>query len=487
MRRLTVLEESRDRIADCLFLARIVLFTSAIALVPSGRAFAQTNYQQLASFGSFPRSGSSPRASLMEASDGWLYGMTYAGGTNNSGTIFKISKDGSQASTIYSCASGDFPYGAVIETTAGDLCGTTSGGGTNHSGTIFRCNKDGSGFAVLHTFPSGPGDGTVPANSLIKGKDSRLYGTTYGGGAKNWGTIFALNQDGTGYSILHSFAGATNGVDGSQPAGALFQGRDGALYGTTQTGGSNDFGTAFKISPNGTGYAILHHFSGKPYDGRTLYGGVVQGTNGLLYGMTYYGGASDVGTIFKVGTNGGNYAVLRSFAADNTGSQPVAGLTVGTNGLLYGATRFGGSNDNGTVFSITSSGTGYTDLHSFSSLPGDGTQPLAPLLVASDGALYGTTYWGGLYSTNGVSGTVFRLLSVAQVMISSIAPASNGYLVSFTGGAAGAAYQIQSTTNHAVLSWRNVGTNTAAIDGTFQFLDSACTNVPSRFYRSASF
>lgn len=486
MRRLTVLEESRDRIADCLFLARIVLFMGAIALLPPANAYAQTNYQRVLSLGPTPQTGTSPRE-IMEGSDGWLYGATYAGGTHNSGTLFKVGKTGAGFATIFSFTNADFPYGGLVELPSGALCGTTSGGGANHAGSVFKCNKDGSGFVPLHMFPSVTNDGTFPACGLTIGKNGRLYGTTFTGGSRNCGTVFELGEDGAGYVILHNFTGATNGFDGSSPSAALRQGADGALYGTTQAGGSNDFGTIFKIQPNGGGYAIMHHFSGQPRDGRACYGALVQGLDGFLYGTTYYGGLADLGTVFRVDTNGGNYSVIRSFAAGAGGNQPFAGLTFGTNGSMYGVTRLGGANDAGAVFRMNTDGSGYVVLHSFASQVGDGAQPLAPPLFATDGFLYGSTYQGGAYTTNGASGTVFRLLSVAQVVISSITPASSGFLVSFTGGAAGAAYQIQSTTNHPVLSWRNVGTNTAAIDGTFQFLDSACTNVPSRFYRSASF
>ena len=449
---------------------------------------AQTNFQQIGSFGGPGLSGGTPRAALIEGSDGWLYGVTYGGGASGSGTLFKVSNDGAQALTIYSFASGSFPYGGLAEAADGSLIGTTSSGGTNRAGTVFRCNKDGSGFAEIHTFPAFSGDSSAPQSALIKANDGRLYGTTYGGGVGKLGTVFGMNANGTGYAVLHSFMGATNGADGAQPAAVLCQGADGLLYGTTETGGSNNFGTVFKLSTQGTGYAILHHFAGGPTDGSTLYGGLAQGADGYLYGVTYYGGASDVGTIFRESTNGTGYTVMRSFRSDASGNQPVNGVTAGTNGVLYGTTRFGGSGGGGTVFAINRDGTGYTVLHDFGVLNGDGTQPFGGLLAGTDGVLYGTTYWGGIYATNGSNGTLFRLLAAPpQVVISSITPVSGGYQVAFRSGIAGEAYQIQSSTNHGILSWKTIGTNTAGIDGTFQYFDSACTNVPSRFYRSASF
>jgi uncharacterized repeat protein (TIGR03803 family) len=444
---------------------------------------AQTNYQRILSFGPLPQSGSSPRGQLMEGSDGWLYGTTYAGGTNGSGTVFKIGKTGVGFARLHSFADGDFPCGGLVEANDGTLCGTTSSGGAYHSGTLFKLNKDGSEFTLLHVFPSSTDDGAQPVASLTTGKGGVLYGTTFGGGAANSGTVFSLNPDGSSYTNLHNFTG-TNGADGSFPFASLCQGLDDALYGTTQAGGSNDLGAVFKLNPDGTGYAILHHFSGGTVDGRLPLGGLVQGSDGLLYGTTYYGGTNDLGTVFKLGTNGGVYAVLRNFMGGSQGNQPFAGLVQGVDGVLYGTTRYGGSNDGGMVFKLSTDGSGYTALHNFSGMGGDGSQPLAALLLGTDDALYGSTYWGGDYTTNGVSGTLFRLFSsYPQIVITSITPASGGFLLSFVGGAAGRAYQIQATTNQSV-AWQTIGSSTAAIDGTFQFLDSTVSNIPSRFYRS---
>ena len=446
---------------------------------------AQTNYQRILSFGPLLQSGSWPRGQILEASDGWLYGTTYGGGTNGTGTLFKISKTGVGFTRLHSFTDGYFPCGGLVEANDGTLCGTTSSGGVNNSGTVFKLNKDGSGFTLLHVFPSSTGDGAQPAAGLTSGKGGVLYGTTFGGGATNRGTVFSLNPDGSGYTNLHNFTG-TNGADGSYPFANLCQGLDGAVYGTTQAGGSNDLGTVFKLNPNGTGYAILHHFSGRSVDGRLPLGGLVQGSDGLLYGTTSYGGTNDLGTVFKLGTNGGSYAVLRSFTGYPLEYQPFAGLVQGAGGVLYGTTRFGGSNDGGTVFKLGTDGGGYAVLHSFSGMGGDGSQPLAALSLGTDGALYGSTYWGGDYATNGVGGTLFRLFSsYPQIVITSIIPDSSGFLISFAGGAAGRAYQIQATTNQSGHSWQTIGSSTAAIDGTFRFFDSTGSNIASRFYRSS--
>ena len=133
---------------------------------------------------------------------------------------------------------------------------------------------------------------------------------------------------------------------------------------------------------------------------------MIQGSDRLLYGTTYYGGANDAGCIYKLTTNGGSYSIAFSFTVGSEGYQPWGGLAEGTNGVLYGTTRLGGTNDVGTVFKINKNGTGYSVLHRFQSTGGDGNLPQAALLLpASDGALYGVTPVGGGSSY----GTVFKL------------------------------------------------------------------------------
>jgi uncharacterized repeat protein (TIGR03803 family) len=372
---------------------------------------AQTNFQQILSFGPSLQSGSWPQGELLEGSDGFLYGTTYGGGNQGLGSVFKTSKNGSEFISLRSLTNDAyFPVAGLVESSDGVLLGTTPDGGANGAGTVFKMNKDGSGFSLLHIFAAGPGDGGRPQGRLVAAAGGMLFGTAFNGGAANKGVVFAMKADGSGYTILHNFAG-TNSGDGSFPFASLCQGSDAALYGTTQGGGSNDLGSVFRLSSDGTGYAVLHHFNGGADDGRMPLGSLVQGSDGFLYGTTQNGGTHGLGTIFKLNTNGGGYVVLQSFAGGSTGSQPFAGLVAGSNGVLYGTTRFGGSHDLGTAFKVNTDGTGYATLHSFGGSAGDGSQPLAPLLMGSDGALYGSTHWGGMYETNGVYGTLFKLSS----------------------------------------------------------------------------
>jgi uncharacterized repeat protein (TIGR03803 family) len=148
-------------------------------------------------------------------------------------------------------------------------------------------------FSVIKSLGSTPGDGTAPFATLTKGSDGALYGTTLSGGDSGLGVIFKLSQDGSGYTNLHSFT--TNAADGRFTLATPIEGSDGALYGTTQLGGSSNLGTVFRLNKDGSAYTNLHSFTGMNGDGRTPYHGLMEGSDGLLYGTTYYGGITATG------------------------------------------------------------------------------------------------------------------------------------------------------------------------------------------------
>ncbi len=208
------------------------------------------------------------------------------------------------------------------------------------------------------------------------------------------------------YKRLKSFGDIAN--DGAQPQASLREGNDGALYGTTFAGGSSSNGVVFKLNKDGSGYAVLHHFGNTATDGAKPAAGLLEGSDGFLYGTTYGGGSSGLGTIFKIRGDGSDYAVVRSFTATGSdGSNPEAALIESSDGVLYGTTASGGgSGYSGTAFAIDRDGSNYRLLHRFG--PGtslDGLHPAAPFLEASDGVLYGTTVTGGGEAV----GSVFKL------------------------------------------------------------------------------
>src|ERR1017187_3960668 len=250
-------------------------------------------------------------------------------------------------------------------------------------------------------------DGTYPAAGLVQATNGDLYGTTYGSGANNGGgTVFKITPGGT-LTTLYSFCSQTNCTDGAYPSAGLVQAANGDLYGTTSgggAGGANSDGTVFKITPGGT-LTTLYNFCSQTNcaDGVGPEAGLVQAANGNLYGTTY-GGANSYGTVFKI-TPSGTLTTLYSFGGQNgsaNGIHPVAGLVQAADGDLYGATSEGGAKNRGTVFKITPGGT-LTTLHSFNGA--DGANTHGGLVQAADGDLYGTTITGGALDY----GTVFKI------------------------------------------------------------------------------
>lgn len=461
------------------------LLAAATCFVVAFEAEAQTNYQRLVSLGPASVTGSKIVAEPIEGSDGALYGVSSSDGANGGGTVFRLNKDGSGFSVLWDLPSGSFANGRLLEGGDGALYGTTEFGGSNNVGTIFKLDRNGSNFSILHNFDTNNEDGGFPLAGLLKGADGALYGTASAGGRSNLGAIFRLNEGGSNYSLLYSFAGLGDGGDGSHPYAGLMQGSDGILYGTTQRGGSNNIGTVYRIDTNGTGYVVLHQFAGHTNsDGSTPFGGLVEGNDGLLYGTTAFGGTADCGTIFKLNKSGTTFAIARSFLGVPDGISPFVGLSKGVDGALYATTSLGGVNGVGIAFRFNPGNGSYSILHHFGLMAGDGSLPWAALSEGSDGVLYGSTSSGG----DAGKGTLFRLFSeAARVRFSAVQRTGAGTLLKLAGGAAGRNYNIQATTNLGNAGgWLVIGSMNAAIDGTFQFLDAGSTNYRMRYYRSAT-
>ncbi|MBF6559928.1 MAG: hypothetical protein IVW56_06525 [Candidatus Binataceae bacterium] len=253
--------------------------------------------------------GAMPYSCLVDLSD-ILYGMTAAGGISH-GTMYQINPDGTGYSRNFSfrASGGSDPHGALA-TDGANLYGMTRKGGARGLGVIFSINPGGGEHTVLHNFRGGDGDGASTDHGNVTIAGSTMYGMTTMGGAKRAGVIFSMGLDGSGFTILHSFGtrptsqpfnpGVCKNLlhcDGRNPYGSLLiNGPD--LYGTTGKGGSFGGGTVFHIAIDGSGYAVLHSFSGKP-DGKKPIDNVVL-INQTLYGMTSAGGAHNQGAIFAV-------------------------------------------------------------------------------------------------------------------------------------------------------------------------------------------
>jgi uncharacterized repeat protein (TIGR03803 family) len=367
-----------------------------------------SGYRVLRSFSGSGTEGAQPYSELFEDSDGLLYGSTAFGGTAGAGTVYRLGRDGSGFRVLHGFAGiptdGAVPYAGLILGRDGALYATTWAGGTEDVGTAYKLNRDGGGYRMLHDFRRAGGDVEEPYAGLLEGRDGLLYGAAWGGGAADRGAIFRADQDGGRYTLLHSFTGRDG--DGASPYSAVVEGRDGVLYGATVSGGTTNQGTVFALNQDGSGYRVLRSFTARNGDGGHPYAGVTEGTDGVLYGATIGGGTTNQGVVFRLDKNGSNYRVLRSFlrtAAD--GGQPYARLIEGRDGLLYGTTAFGGGADHGSVYRLNRDGTGYQVLRLFTGTAGDGARPYAGLLEHTNGVLYGTTHFGGV--TN--EGTVYRL------------------------------------------------------------------------------
>src|ERR1039458_7746179 len=309
------------------------------------------------------------------------------------------------------CTDGELPVAGLVQATNGDLYGTTFYGGTfyggaNGGGTVFKITPGGT-LTTLYSFCSQTNctDGTSSQAALVQAANGDLYGTTQGGGTNGYGTVFKITPGGT-LTTLYSFCSLGYPcTDGAYPDAGLVQAANGDLYGTTGIGSANNlkYGTVFKIPPGGT-LTTLHSFNYT--DGEGPFAGLVQAANGDLYGTTSSGGANGYyGTVFKI-TPGGTLTTLYSFCSQTNctdGAEPYARLVQAANGNFYGTTVGGGVRGGGTVFEITPTGT-LTTLHRFNGT--DGATPYAWLVQAANGDLYGTTYAGG---ANNGGGTVFKI------------------------------------------------------------------------------
>ena len=275
------------------------------------------------------------------------------------------------------------------------LYGMTQGDGLYAKGTIFRVKVDGSNYQVLHHFGDGAADGQPGYDSLAL-SGSTLYGTTQMGGEKGNGTIFRINIDGSGYRVLHSFL--LGSVDGRSPFGMAPTVIGTALYGTTMYGGTADLGTVWKIGTNGTGFKVLHSFTSEPEGAEPVGSLLYSGTK--LYGMTMYGGSAGYGTIYRLSPAGTGYGIIHSFTAGATdGQNPyMGGKLAVSNGILYGLTQLGGVSGYGVVFKVATSGKGFQVIHSFAAGPADGYAPMTSVVLIGT-KLYGTVYGGGLYGS----------------------------------------------------------------------------------------
>jgi uncharacterized repeat protein (TIGR03803 family) len=365
--------------------------------------------------------GTNTQTALTLGPDGRLYGTTLAAGQFNRGTVFAIDPASGAFTTLHHFANneGSDPFGQLLLASDGYLYGTTRYGGDPNCpsgcGTIYRISTGGE-FTQLHIMTYL--EGTTLQGGLIEGPDGRLYGTATMGGlvechgvGAGCGTVYAFSRADSSVSVLHKF----NFTDGRWPYGRVVLASNGSLYGTTSSGAAGEAGSVYRIKPNGKGFKTIVEFANTDTNaGCQPKAGLIQADNGNLYGMTEDCGTYNSGAIYSVSPRG-EVSTLRRFNPDGyarDGKNPVAELLQASDGKLYGTTRLGGlpvddPNRNGTVFRINQNGTKYTLLHTFTSSP-DGAQPTSGLTVGPDNNLYGVTPVGGVQNFPG-NGTVYKV------------------------------------------------------------------------------
>ena len=425
----------------------------------------------------------------------------------------------------FATAEGSSPYdGLQLDPNGTTLYGACGGGGSANTdgyygGTLFKIQKDGSGFSVIHRFnPPNVGSaynigGSIPGYTpILVTSDGYLYGVTVQGGSEAYGVFYKVKPDATGYTVLKEFDGlnsaspqyATNGVirgsdgyfygggnsspdssilykiattSGSAPTavhlfasgnlyGQFMQASNGKLYGIVSAAGNSGVtGGVVSVTTDGSTFTTLHSFSDTD-GGHESYSGLIQGSNGTLYG-TIYNYSTYVGTIFKIQPDGTGFTVLHTLAAGTEGQWPVGNLLLTSDGYLYGATSLGGANSYGTIFRLKTDGTGCEVVHTFAGGT-DHAFPNGSLIVASDGKIYGTTsdYNNSTWSSSG-NGSVFAItIGASTPAVLSVSPTSGptagGTSVTITGtdltGATSVTFGSTAATSYTVNS---AGTITA--------------------------
>jgi len=349
--------------------------------------------------------GASPGGgSLIQASDGKLYGMTSSGGNSGAGVIFSFDISSSTYTKLKDfdfATDGGYPNGGLVQASDGKLYAVTSSGGSStFGGVIFSFDISSSTYTKLKDFFDVDTDGFEPLGSLIEASDGKLYGMTAYGGSSGNGTIFSYDPSSSTYVKVKEF----DGTNGANPfGGSLLRASNGKLYGMTELGGSKGYGVVFSFDISSSKITKLKDFN--VTNGAEPYGSLIQASDGALYGMANGGKGFD-GVIFSFYIPSSKYAKLKDLGSNKTGSYISASLTQTTDGKLYGMTYYGGKNGYGAIFSYDPGSATYTRLKDFDGL--NGAFAGGSLVQATDGKLYGVAGGGSDFSIfSSGSGVIF--------------------------------------------------------------------------------
>ncbi|HMI78923.1 MAG TPA: choice-of-anchor tandem repeat GloVer-containing protein [Ferruginibacter sp.] len=386
--------------------------------------------------------GAYPKGSLMQASDGMLYGMTSEGGTGGLGVIFQFNP----TTNIYtkkidfSTINGIYPYGDLVQAANGRLYGMTTEGGVNSVGVLFDFNPITSVFSKRIDFNNT--NGSYPYGSLLRASDGFLYGLTVGGGDNDEGVLFQFNT--TANTLIKRIDFTL--PDGAYPEGTLVQATDGMLYGTTTYGGDNEQGVLFQYNPGTFVIAKKIDFS-ETTSGDYPYGSLVQAPNGMLYGTTQFGGTAGAGVLYQYNISTSVLTKRVGFGVVSTdGENPCGHLTLATDGMLYGMTTYGGAIFRGSIFQFNTTTNVLTRKLDFKNWPNGGF-PQGSLLPHSNGKLYGMASLGAisgkgnLFEFNVATNTIINRVSfsgsIGSEPVGTLMQAADGklYGTTYRGGA----------------------------------------------------
>lgn len=417
-------------------------------------------YSSLYSFGAVSNDGNYPYYTALVRNGTTLYGITRRGGTLDKGIIFSIAIDASNYTILHDFddqAYGIYPEGRIVYYD-GKVYGTTYEGGSSNKGTVFSVNSDGTGFAVLHHFAGGLSDGAYPNKSGLTISGDTLYGTAKLEGANNKGVIYSIKADGTQYSIIHH--SAVNDLIGPLEVSGS------TLYGASNSSGDYGRGVIFKIDTNGDNFTTLHHFEGYPNDGQSPLGMTID--TETIYFVTGAGGSGGgAGTLGSMKTDGSEYAVLHNFdwADDGLNGAWPYGYPILVNNKLYGMTYYGGPYYAGLIYSIDPDGSNYDILYEFKE-QGDGENPEGSAFIEYNNILHAPVTQDGAYNRGLIisynldeTAPSLSLTAVSPDPTTNTTPTLSGTATDDLATVSTVEYQIDTTTG----SWMSC----TADDGTF--------------------
>jgi len=345
-------------------------------------------------------SGKNPEGDFIEATNDKLLGLTYSGGSKGNGVLFEFDINSSTFSkkVDFDAANlGKNLNGTLIKTTLGKVIGVANSGGMSGYGTIFDYNYAGNTITKTIDF-NNTSNGDYPYGSFVKASDGYLYGTNSYDGQNYVGTLFKIDPSTNILTKIVDFGGANGGY----PYEGLTVAANGKLYGTTSSDGADGNGTIYEYDPNLNTFTVRYNFTtATGYLSESM---MTLAPNGKLYGTTNSGGANDQGVIFEYDPITNTYIDEVDFDGTNNGGYPVAGLTLSNNGKMYGVTSSGGLNGDGCIFEYNFGKQNVTKVFDFSNNT-SGSSPMTGLTLASNGKMYGMTYTGG---ANNYSGTLYE-------------------------------------------------------------------------------